>query len=129
MIDETGTWYIPPVCGGQIVEVAYRLDGEGNRLYRRITDKSPSAWGPSTWRAWSPLEEGDEPWNTDPDYPGREWTDYKECGGFTAAAIGEPSYCGGCGERMCMHEPPEPLDEGRCAAMCSAFNECEEWGA
>ena len=25
-----------------------------------------------------------------------------------------------------MHEPPEPLDEGRCAAMCSAYP-CEDW--
>ena len=39
-LDAAGAWAVPPRCQGQIVEVAYALDGESRIAWRRTFDSS-----------------------------------------------------------------------------------------
>lgn len=74
-------WVVPPVCQGQIVEVAYASDRECS-LYRRTFDRSDRTT--SYERADLDDLEGEfEPWNGEPDVVGWESMDDQcecECG-------------------------------------------------
>lgn len=68
------TWHVPPERQGQIVEVAFALDGED--IYRRVTDTAYPHGHPGRVHyaraAWPADIERIEPWTEDP--PPLDWT-------------------------------------------------------
>jgi len=62
-------WIVPPECQGQMIEVAYRSDGEF--VYRRTRDRSAGTIVVERM-AWGDINDHDadyEPWNCEPDLP------------------------------------------------------------
>jgi len=70
------SWIAPPICAGQIVEVAYALDLDRERLWRRRTDRSDGSVS-LEWVSYCDIPEDAfealDPVNEEPQIDGALW--------------------------------------------------------